>query len=121
MKILLKILFENEAEYLEYSAKHVIPAASHIQVIPAPTPAPEPRPQPKGRPSPVEDLPSVEEASQPIVCQYKGCGNPFNPLSIEDHYCSRECERKDRLVQKAQKAMEGKMPKRGRPRIARNL
>jgi len=104
MKILLKILFENEAEYLKYQQEHSLPmTAPESTVKHDPEPEPEPRVKPK------------------FHCKYWNCKKPirWTPENPNPLYCSSKCEQRDSKVQEQNeklKEIKSSIPvRRGRP------
>lgn len=124
MKVLLKVLFESEQEYLDYMKKQLPAEALPVQItgnvhtdILLPAPAPGAGTQPGQAPS--------DEQPDPIPCQYKHCTNTFIPKRSDSQYCSNVCAAKayrDNQQDKKLAEIKANSPKRGRkPRITRIL
>lgn len=107
MKVLIKILCENTDEFADVCGKLNGHLPAPQEAIPLP---------------PVEmkhEEPEVEQRpNDPVTCKYDGCGNPFNPETVDDLYCSKACAVK---ASKLQKYVQEAKKKRGRPKLSRNL
>jgi len=122
MKVLLKIFFENEAEYQDYNCRmngHHAAGSALLPEEPAtiaiPAPVDEPLAVAVLEEAP-EDIPAP--IPEPITCAYPFCRQPFNPISSEDQHCSADCKRKHR---KMLDCMKERPARRGRPKITRTL